>query len=140
MRFLLALAMVEQPDLISQSVELSLQDDVKMQDFASYVGTLLSNRATREAAWQLIQGKWNEVKKKADSPMLLRRMVESLGALPERQHLEQIERFLGAHPIEGARQAIAQTLERLRMDVALRDRLVRETSAWLRAHAAPSKR
>ena len=139
-RFLLALAMVEQPDLISQSVELSLQDDVKMQDFASYVGTLLSNRATREAAWQLIQGKWNEVKKKADSPMLLRRMVESLGALPERQHLEQIERFLGAHPIEGARQAIAQTLERLRMDVALRDRLVRETSAWLRAHAAPSKR
>ena len=67
--------------------------------------------------------------------MLLRRMVESLGALPERQHLEQIERFLGAHPIEGARQAIAQTLERLRMDVALRERLMRETGAWLRAHA-----
>jgi puromycin-sensitive aminopeptidase len=80
------------------------------------------------------------VKKKADSPMLLRRLVESLGALPERQHLEQIERFFAAHPIEGARQAIAQTLERLRMDVALRERLVRETAAWLRAHAAPSKR
>jgi puromycin-sensitive aminopeptidase len=139
-RFLLALAMVEQPDLISQAVELSLQDDVKMQDFASYAGTLLANRATREAAWQVIQSRWGDVKKKADSPMLLRRLVESLGALPERQHLEQIERFLAAHPIEGARQAIAQTLERLRMDVALRERLVRETAAWLRAHAAPSKR
>jgi puromycin-sensitive aminopeptidase len=139
-RFLLALAMVEQPDLVSPAVELSLQDDVKMQDFASYAGALLANRATREAAWQLVQGKWSEVRKKADSPMLLRRLVESLGALPERQHLEQIERFLGAHPIEGARQAIAQTLERLRMDVALRERLVRETGAWLRAHAAPSKR
>jgi len=139
-RFLLALAMVEQPDLVSQAVDLSLQDDVKMQDFASFVGTLLGNRATRESSWQLVQGKWTEVKKKADSPMLLRRLVESLGALPERQHLEQIERFLGAHPIEGARQAIAQTLERLRMDVTLRERLLRETAAWLRAHAAPSKR
>jgi puromycin-sensitive aminopeptidase len=139
-RFLLALAMVEQPDLISQTVELSLQDDVKMQDFASYAGTLLANRATREAAWQLVQGRWAEVKKKADSPMLLRRLVESLGALPERQHLEQIERFLAAHLIEGARQAIAQTLERLRMDVALRERLVRETGTWLRAHQAPSNR
>jgi puromycin-sensitive aminopeptidase len=139
-RFLLALAMVEQPDLISQAVELSLQDDVKMQDFASYAGTLLAGRATREAAWQLIQNRWGDVKKKADSPMLLRRLVESLGALPERQHLEQIERFLIAHPIEGARQAIAQTLERLRMDVVLRERLVRETGAWLRAHPAPSKR
>ena len=139
-RFLLALAMVEQPDLVSQSVELSLQDDVKMQDFPSYAGTLLGNRATREAAWQLVQGRWPEVKKKADSPMLLRRLVESLGALPERLHYEQIERFLAAHPIEGARQAIAQTLERLRMDVALRERLMSETGAWLRAHAAPSKR
>ena len=139
-RFLLALAMVEQPDLVSQAIDLSLQDDVKMQDFASFVGTLLGNRATREKAWQLVQGKWAEVKKKADSPMLLRRLVESLGALPERQHLEQIERFLGAHPIEGARQAIAQTLERLRMDLALRERLMRETGAWVRAHAAASKR
>src|SRR3982751_1849037 len=131
--------MVEQSDLVAQSIELSLRDDVKMQDFASYVGTLLGNRATREAAWQLVQGRWGEVKKKADSPMLLRRLVESLGALPERQHLEQIESFLSAHPIEGARQAIAQTLERLRMDVVLRERLVRETGAWLRAHARGSQ-
>ena len=111
-----------------------------MQDFASYAGTLLGNRATREAVWQLVQGRWNEVKKKADSPMLLRRLVESLGALPERSHLEQIERFLSGHPIEGARQAIAQTLERLRMDVALRERLVPEVGTWLRAHKAASKR
>ncbi|MFL5442110.1 MAG: ERAP1-like C-terminal domain-containing protein, partial [Myxococcales bacterium] len=111
----------------------------KMQDFASFAGTLLANRATREAAWQLVRERWPEVKKKADSPMLLRRLVESLGSLPERHHYDEIERFLEKHPIEGARQAIAQTLERLRMDVALRERLVRETGAWLRAHATGSE-
>jgi hypothetical protein len=65
--------------------------------------------------------------------MLLRRLVEGLAALPERRHLEEITAFLEAHPIEGAKQATAQTLERLRMDVALRERLLPEVAAWLRA-------
>jgi puromycin-sensitive aminopeptidase len=102
-----------------------------MQDFPSYVGILLGNRATRDLAWRLVQERWEEVRKKADSPMLLRRLVEALGALTERRHLHEVEAFLGAHPIEGAKQAIAQTLERLRMDVALRERLMPEVGAFL---------
>jgi len=131
-RFLHALAMVERPELVPEAVQLSLTDVVRMQDFPSYMATLLGNRATREPAWGLIQEKWTDVRKKADSPMLLRRLVEALGALPERRHLKEVEAFLAAHPIEGARQAIAQTLERLRMDVALRERLVPEVGAFLR--------
>ena len=131
-RFLHALAMVEHPELVPEAVQLSLTDVVRMQDFPSYMGTLLGNRATREPAWTLVQERWTDVRRKADSPMLLRRLVEALGALPERRHLKEVEAFLAAHPIEGARQAIAQTLERLRMDVALRERLVPEVGAFLR--------
>jgi puromycin-sensitive aminopeptidase len=131
-RYLHALAMVEDPGLIAESVELSLGDTVRMQDFATYMGTLLGNRATRELAWRLVQERWTEVRKKADSPMLLRRLVEALGALPDRTHLATVEAFLAAHPVEGAKQAIAQTLERLRMDVALRERLMPEVAAFLR--------
>ena len=79
--------------------------------------------------------RWDEVRKKADSPMLLRRLVEALGNLPERRHLEQVEKFLAAHPIDGARQAIAQTLERLKMDVALRERIGIDLKGFLRARA-----
>ena len=131
-RYLHALAMVEHPQLIAQSVELSLSEAVRMQDFATYMGTLLANRATRELAWRVVQDKWSEVRKKADSPMLLRRLIEALGALPDRNHLGAVEAFLAAHPIEGAKQAIAQTLERLRMDVALRERLIAEVGTFLR--------
>jgi puromycin-sensitive aminopeptidase len=131
-RFLLALAMVESPDLVPEAVELSLRDDVKMQDFALYVAALLGNRAAREPAWELVRRRWDDVRKKGDSPMLLRRLVESLGALPERRHLDEVDRFLADHPLEGARQAIAQTLERMRMDVSLRERLVPEVSSFLR--------
>ena len=135
-RYLHALAMVERNDLLQRSVDLALQEVVQMQDFSSYLGVLLSNRFTRELAWRLIQDRWEEVRKKADSPMILRRLVEALGALPERAHFEQVEAFLAAHPVEGAKQAVAQTLERLRMDVTLRERLLPEVGAWLRTAKA----
>ena len=63
--------------------------------------------------------------------MLLRRIVEAMGALVERRELEEAEAFLAAHPLEEARQAIAQTLERLRQDVALRERTHAAIGRWL---------
>jgi puromycin-sensitive aminopeptidase len=65
--------------------------------------------------------------------MLLRRIVEAMGALVERRHLEEAEAFLAAHPLEEAKQAIAQTLERLRQDVELRERTQRLVGRWLEA-------
>jgi puromycin-sensitive aminopeptidase len=132
-RYLHALARVEGPALASRAVALALGDDVPMQDFTSYLSVLLSNRATREEAWTLIKTRFPEVRAKADSPMLLRRLVEALAALPERRHMDEIAAFLDGHPIEGAKQATAQTLERLRMDVALRERLLPEVAAWLKS-------
>jgi puromycin-sensitive aminopeptidase len=131
-RYLHALAMVEHPDLVQRSVDLALDGFVQMQDFASYLGTLLANRATKEAAWTFMQKRWEEVRKKGDSPMILRRLVEALGSLATREHLAQVEKFLAEHPLEPARMAVAQTLERLRMDVALRERVLPAIGMYLR--------
>ena len=68
---------------------------------------------------------------KADSPILIRRLIESFSVLPERRHLTEVEAFLTRHPIDGAKQATAQTLERLHMDVALRERLIPQVRNWL---------
>jgi puromycin-sensitive aminopeptidase len=124
-RYLHALARVERPALAARAVELAMSDDVPMQDFSSYVSVLLANRATREAAFGLLRDRWTETRAKADSPMILRRLVEGLAILPERRHLDEVRTFLDAHPIEGARQAIAQTLER--------ERILPRIGAWLRA-------
>jgi len=74
----------------------------------SYLSVLLSNRVTRDEAWRLVQTRFAEVRAKADSPMLLRRLVEALAALPERRHLDEITAFLASHPIDGAKQATAK--------------------------------
>jgi len=132
-RYLHALARVEAPALAARAVELALSADVPMQDFASYLAVLLGNRATREAAFRLVRERWTETRAKADSPMILRRLVESLATLPERRHLDEVQAFLAAHPIDGAKQATAQTLERMQMDADLRDRIMGRVGAWLRA-------
>ncbi len=130
-RYLHALARVESPALTARAVELALGPEVPMQDFSSYLGVLLGNRATREAAFRLIGERWSETRAKADSPMILRRLVESLATLPERRHLDEVRAFLDTHPIDGAKQATAQTLERMQMDADLRDRILGPVGAWL---------
>jgi puromycin-sensitive aminopeptidase len=131
-RYLHALARVESPMLAARAVELALGPEVAMQDFSSYLGVLLGNRAAREAAFRLIRDRWTETRAKADSPMILRRLVEALATLPERRHFEEVRAFLDAHPIDGAKQATAQTLERMQMDADLRERIIGPVGAWLR--------
>jgi puromycin-sensitive aminopeptidase len=134
-RYLHALARVEAPALTTRAVELALGPEVPMQDFSSYLGVLLGNRATREAAFRLIGERWTETRAKADSPMILRRLVESMATLPERRHLDEVRTFLATHPIDGAKQATAQTLERMQMDADLRDRILGPVGVWLAGRA-----
>jgi puromycin-sensitive aminopeptidase len=76
--------------------------------------------------------RWAEIEARVTgAPMLLRYLVEAIGHLPERRHLEEAKAFLSRHPMEVARQAVAQTLERMRQDVALFERLRPAIARWL---------
>ncbi len=131
-RYLLALAAFEDPAQASRAQQMVLGDEVPLQDSASFIGGLLSNRTAREPFWKAMREGWAGLAARiGGAPMLLRRVVEAIGQLTERRHLEEAEAFLGAHPMEAARQAIAQTLERMRQDVALFERLRPAIAAWL---------
>ncbi|HEU4384479.1 MAG TPA: M1 family aminopeptidase [Anaeromyxobacteraceae bacterium] len=135
-RYLMALAAFETPPLASRGRKLAFGETVPLQDLASYAAALLANRATRDAFWVELRQRWPEVMARtAGAPMLQRRLVEAMGGLTERRHLEEARAFLKAHPVEPARQAAAQTLERLDQDVALRERCLPEVSRWLESRA-----
>ncbi|HEY3359048.1 MAG TPA: M1 family aminopeptidase [Polyangia bacterium] len=135
-RFLLSLGSFEAPELTERAVRLFLSETVPLQEMAFYLARLLDNRATREPAWALLRTRWDEVAARAASPQILRRFVRTLAVLPERRHIAEVEQFLAAHPIEGSEQARAQTLERLKLEVDLRERITPRVSAWLHAHVA----
>jgi puromycin-sensitive aminopeptidase len=133
-RWLLALAAFEDPALAARGIDLAFGEEVPLQDTSSFAAALLGNRTAREPFWGRLRSEWERVHGRLRAaPMLLRRVVEAIGALVERRHLEEAQAFLAAHPLDEARQATAQTLERMRQDVELRERTQRAIGAWLSA-------
>ncbi|QRK10128.1 M1 family metallopeptidase [Archangium violaceum] len=131
-RYLMALTAFEEPALAADAQKLFFTDKVKMQDVASFMMGLMGNRTGRDAWWAETQKRWEDVLGRTGrAPMLLRRVVESMGALRERKQLDEARKLLTTHPVEEAKQATEQTLEKLEQDVALRERALSEVSAWL---------
>ncbi|MBM7113132.1 M1 family metallopeptidase [Archangium primigenium] len=132
-RYLMALTAFEEPQLAEAAQQLFFTEKVKMQDVASFLSGLINNRTGRDAWWSQKQKRWKDVLARTGmAPMLLRRVVESLGALRERSQLDEVRRLLSAHPVEEAKQATGQTLERLEQDVVLRERALPEVRTWLK--------
>ena len=133
-RYLLALAAFEDPGLAGRARGMALSVEVPLQESAFFVATLLANRTARDPFWRTMREGWDAVAARvAGAPMLLRRVVEAIGQLPERRHLEEAEALLAAHPVEAAKQAAAQTLERMRQDVELHERIRPAVGKWLAA-------
>src|SRR6266568_6338025 len=133
-RYLIGLALFEAPELSRRGRELAFGEEIPLQDAASYLGALLGNRTGRDAFWQELRARWDEVEKRiGGAPMLLRRVVEAVGQLPARRHLEEATAFFAGHPVASARQAIAQTVERMRQEVALWERAEPAVARWLAA-------
>ena len=131
-RYLLALTAFEAPDLAIRAMDMAFGEAVPLQDSASFVAGLLANRAARDLFWARLRADWDRLQARMKgAPMLLRRVFEAMGQLVERRHLEEAEAFTAAHPVDEARQAIAQTLERMRQDVALREKTRAPIGAWL---------
>jgi puromycin-sensitive aminopeptidase len=136
-RYLLSLTAFEEPALSLRARALLFDGGVPMQDVSSYVNGLLANRGAREEAWRVLRERWGEVMARTGgAPMLVRRVVEALGNLHTRGHLDAVRTFLADHPVPEAQQAVAQTLERLGQDVALRERLLPEVTAWIDARGS----
>jgi puromycin-sensitive aminopeptidase len=136
-RFLVSLAMFESAALADRVQALGFSDTVPMQDFASYVAVLFGNRGLRATWLDTVQKKWDEViARTGGAPMILRRVIEAFGGLVERAHYERARKFVEAHPVEAAKQATSQTLERLAQDVELRDRTMGGVGRWVEGRRA----
>ena len=131
-RYLVALALFEDPALAAKAQELAFGDEIPLQDVAFFAAGLLANRSARDGFWGALRARWPELEKRLGAaPMLLRRVVEAVGQLPTRRHLEEAQAFFAAHPIPSARQAVEQTLERMRQEVALWERAGGEVERWI---------
>jgi puromycin-sensitive aminopeptidase len=127
-RYLFSLASFRNSELLKQTMEMTLNGEVRTQNAPFLMHSLLANPVSRYEAWDFIRKNWDAmVQKYPDSA--LPRMCEAVSGLLERQ--EEVNAFFEQHKPRLGQKIIEQHLERLAVAVAFRDREGRDLSTTL---------
>jgi puromycin-sensitive aminopeptidase len=122
LRYLYALTMFPDVDLVLRAAEMAVTDAVRTQNAPFLLQRALTNRDHGPIVWQFVRDHWDGIEERFPRT-LIARMIEGVTWLIDEESVRSVETFLAAHPIpEGAR-IIAQHLERQRTNraVAVRD-------------------
>ena len=119
-RYLFSLAEVRDPVQFARVLELATSTEVRTQNAPYLLGACLANRDNGAAAWAAIERDWEELNERFPSNSIAR-MLNGVRAVGDPERAAAIEAFLTQHPVDQARQAVAQHLERMRVTVALQE-------------------
>jgi puromycin-sensitive aminopeptidase len=131
-RYLIALTATADQTLLAQLLDATLTATIRTQDAASVIAGVLGSRAGGPLAWEWLTRRWEEIRDRLPSNMLVR-VLEGVTALVGDGFDDQVHAWIALTelPIGGPR--LAQIEERLAINVALRRRLSDRIAATLRA-------
>ncbi len=136
-RSLGALASFPDADLCLRTFDLAMSE-VRSQNGFAVLGGLLANPVGCQAVWTRITEKWDEVLERfpKNAPV---RILESLPALcADADFAESAIAFLQAHPLASDPRRVAQSIERLQVNVAFAARERATMARALTTATAPS--
>jgi aminopeptidase N len=129
-RALMALAAFRKPELIKQTLAMTLTKDVRTQDAPHLVSIELSNDAGKQIAWQFTKDNWDKLK--ARFPMnSLPHMVSAAGSISTPEHEADLRAFFKAHPVPAGKRTVAKLLERVSINVNFRKNSQAALKDWL---------
>ena len=136
MRSLGALAGFPDVDLCLRTFDLAMTE-VRSQNGFAVLGSLLTNSTGNQAVWTRLTEKWEAVLDRfpKNAPP---RIVEAVSTLcGDAKFAEEAIAFLEAHPIASGPRRVAQSVERLRINLAFGAREQATLAATLGAAGAP---
>ena len=123
-RFLFALARFPQAELFDRVLEMCLSE-VRTQNAPYVLRTCLQHRDLGTRAWDFVERHWDELMKRFPSNSIPR-MVGGAAYLSAPETAARVEAFLGSHPVPQGELQVAQTLEKLKVELGLRSRIATE--------------
>jgi len=123
-RFLYALARFPQPELFDRVLEMCLVE-VRTQNAPYVLRICLQHRDLGTRAWDFVERHWDELMERFPSNSIPR-MIGGAAHLSTPDAAARVETFLSSHPVPQGELQVAQTLEKLKVEVALRGRLSTE--------------
>ena len=120
-RYLGALADFPDPELMRRVLAMSITDEVRTQNAPLLLRRALTNRDHGELAWFFVTDEWDTVNSRFPSNSIAR-LLEGIRSLSKPSVAPEVFVFFEDHEVPQGDKILAQHLERLEVNVALRDR------------------
>lgn len=121
LRYLYGLGSFPDRELAQQTLTLTIGDTIRTQNAPFLIQLLLQNRDVNELAWEFVKGEWDTINERFPDNTIPR-LLGGVTTLSTPELAADVEAFVAAHPVPQAVKTIEQHLERLRVNVALRER------------------
>jgi puromycin-sensitive aminopeptidase len=121
LRFLSALADFDDPELMRKILAMSVTDEIRTQNAPYLLRRALSNRDQGALAWFFVQSEWETINDRFPSNSIAR-MLEGVRTLSTPDIAPEVFTFFETHEVPQGDKMVAQHLERLEVNLALRAR------------------
>jgi puromycin-sensitive aminopeptidase len=131
LRYLSALADFDDEDLMRRVLAMSVTDEVRTQNAPYLLRRALTNRNHGKLAWFFVQDEWETINGRFPSNSIVR-MLEGIRSLSSADMAPTVFAFFETHEVPQGDKILAQHLERLEVNMALRARESDELTHHLR--------
>jgi len=121
MRWLGALADFRRPETMSRLLRMTITDEVRTQDAPLVLRRALSNRVLGPMAWQFVADEWDTINARLPSNSIAR-LLGGVRTLNDPSIADSVRTFFDTHDVPQGDKILAQHLEYLGVNVALRRR------------------
>ncbi|HEX7167851.1 MAG TPA: M1 family metallopeptidase [Acidimicrobiales bacterium] len=120
-RYLYSLAHFGHEALVRRTLDLAIGDEVRTQNAPYLVNEALANPSQGPMVWEWVKANWDDLLARYPDNSHAR-MLENIGSLHLPDVAADVRSFLEAHPVKAGQKTVEQTLERLDVNVAFRQR------------------
>jgi puromycin-sensitive aminopeptidase len=129
-RFLFSLATFRERSLIERTLAHCLDGEIRTQDAPYVVGLLFQNTEGGELTWRFVTSNWEEILRLYPENTIIR-MLEGITALSTPALANEVTAFFAGHAVPNAGKRLDQHLERMRINVDLRQREQQNLSRYV---------
>jgi puromycin-sensitive aminopeptidase len=120
-RYLYALAGFPQKELLTQTLERTINGEVRTQNAPYLLRSVMMNRHGRELAWEFAKKNWKQLIEKFPDNSIPR-MVEGITALVDEKLEKDVVEFFKKNPVSTGAKTVDQHMERLHVAVKFKAR------------------
>jgi puromycin-sensitive aminopeptidase len=120
-RYLYALGAFKHKDLLEQTLERTINGEVRTQNGPYLIRSVMLNNAGRDLTWEFVKKNWKTLMDRFPANTQPR-MMEGITGLVDKNLEKDVEAFLKDHPVPTGTKTVEQHLERLKVAVLFKER------------------